>query len=145
MHERVSRAFITGSLPHGDGMCLIQEVVAWDAATIQILTRSHTADTHPLARKGGVHAIVAAEYAAQATAVHGALRDPDDPRREGRLASVRDLAWDSSDILDCLPARLWATERLRQDQAIVYAFELADNRITRVTGEVTVAFPELAS
>jgi predicted hotdog family 3-hydroxylacyl-ACP dehydratase len=126
-------------------MCLLERVIDWDDTMIECLTRDAAADSHPLRLAGQLHAVVAAEYAAQATAVHGALRQPDAVRRDGRVAGIRELVWQQPDIADCLPVRVRCREQMRQPQAIVYEFELVATHTPVVTGQVTVAFPEETS
>lgn len=138
----MGRSFICSCLPHGDGMCLLEDIAYWDETMIECRTRSMPVASHPLRRSGGLHAVVATEYAAQATAVHGALRQPEGHTREGRIAGVRDLAWHVSDLAGYTPLRVRCHEQMRQQQAIVYDFELAASEAPLVTGQVTIAFPE---
>lgn len=138
-HER---PFIRSCLPHGDGMCLLEQVIDWDDSMIACLTRRTGVADHPLRRDGRVHAVIAAEYAAQATAVHGALRAPHTIPREGRVAGIRNLVWHEPDLAAQLPAGVRCHEQLSQPQAIVYDFELSADETPLVTGQVTVAFPE---
>jgi predicted hotdog family 3-hydroxylacyl-ACP dehydratase len=139
------RSFVTSCLPHGDGMCLLDGVLAWDETMIECVTTAATPAQHPLSRGGHLHAIMAAEYAAQATAIHGALRAPDTPPMEGRLAGIRELAWEAAELTASRPARVYCFERMRQQQALIYGFELSDQHNRLVSGEVTVAFPETRS
>src|SRR4029453_4990776 len=84
------RGRIEQLVPHPGAMCLLDAVTQWDAA--QITCSSHEPGaSHPLARDGMVPAIAAAEYAAQATAVHGALLDGAGQPRAGMLAKLMDL------------------------------------------------------
>ena len=68
----LDRAAIEQRLPHAGEMCLLDAVQQWDATDIQCVAAAPGAE-HPLARAGVVPAVAAAEYAAQATALHGAL------------------------------------------------------------------------
>jgi predicted hotdog family 3-hydroxylacyl-ACP dehydratase len=54
-------------------MCLIEEVMAWDADRLSCRTNSHRAPGNPLRHDDALHAIHAVEYAGQASALHGAL------------------------------------------------------------------------
>lgn len=64
---------IAAMIPHGRGMSMISEIVAWDANTIHCRsTRLADAD-NPLCENGELGSIVLIEYAAQAAAIHGAL------------------------------------------------------------------------
>lgn len=63
-------------VPHAGNMCLLERVVACDAASIRCETRSHLDQSNPLRRNGQLASICAIEYAAQAMALHGALTAP---------------------------------------------------------------------
>jgi predicted hotdog family 3-hydroxylacyl-ACP dehydratase len=94
----LDRAAIAQRLPHAGTMCLLDAVQQWDATDIQCVAAAPGAE-HPLARAGVVPAVAAAEYAAQATAMHGALlgggRAP-----AGLLAKLSDVALHAR----CIPA-----------------------------------------
>ncbi|OZB61474.1 MAG: phosphotransferase [Lysobacterales bacterium 14-68-21] len=81
-------------IPHAGRMCLLDEVLAWDEATIHARSASHALPDHPLRGMAGLHAVHLAEYGAQAMAVHGALRDRAQGAagvKPGRLVSLRDV------------------------------------------------------
>ncbi len=69
---------IRNLVPHAGNMCLLERVVACDAASIRCETRSHLDQSNPLRRNGHLASICAIEYAAQAMALHGALTAPKD-------------------------------------------------------------------
>lgn len=68
------RAAIARLIPHQGGMCLWDEVLGWDAASIRLRTWRHRDPAHPLRSHGRLHAVHLCEYGAQAMAVHGGLR-----------------------------------------------------------------------
>lgn len=70
---RLVRGELAALLPHRGRMCLIDEVVSWDAARICCRTRSHRDADNPLRSAEGLGAACAIEYAAQAMALHAAL------------------------------------------------------------------------
>jgi predicted hotdog family 3-hydroxylacyl-ACP dehydratase len=81
-------------IPHAEDMALIDAVHAWDDTSIHAVGDRHSSSDHPLRSGAGLHAVHLAEYGAQATAVHGALRSMsrDEARlRPGRLVSLRDV------------------------------------------------------
>ena len=61
-------------IPHAGAMCLLDEVIAWDAATIHARTHSHARTDNPLRSDGMLRSVHLCEYGAQAMAVHGGLR-----------------------------------------------------------------------
>ncbi len=75
-------------------MCLLDEVMEWDAGHIRCRSGTHRLPDHPLRSQGRLGAACGIEYAAQAMAVHGALaaRKVGKGRSEvGFLASLRDV------------------------------------------------------
>ena len=64
---------IRALIPHAGTMCLLEEVVRWDARAIECRSRSHGAPDNPLRHDGRIGAICGVEYGLQAMAVHGAL------------------------------------------------------------------------
>jgi predicted hotdog family 3-hydroxylacyl-ACP dehydratase len=78
-------------------MCLLDEVMEWDAQHIRCRSGSHRLPDHPLRSGGRLGVACGIEYAAQAMAVHGALAggalaDAGKGRSEvGLLAGLRDV------------------------------------------------------
>ena len=70
----IGREDILSLVPHQGAMCLWDEVVSWDAASIRLRARNHRDPTHPLRSGDRLHAVHLCEYGAQAMAVHGGLR-----------------------------------------------------------------------
>src|SRR5579863_4040436 len=77
-------------------MCLLEEVLSWDAQQLTCRSISHRDAGNPLRAHGRLGAACAIEYAAQALAVHGALLRPTSAGHHGfaMLTSARavDLA-----------------------------------------------------
>lgn len=72
-------------------MCLLARVVSWSAERINCAAHSHLEPTNPLRRDGQLSIGCAVEYAMQATAAHGALRDGA-AQKPGYLAALRSVA-----------------------------------------------------
>jgi len=91
---RLDRTWIERNIPHHGRMCLLDEVMEWDAGHIRCRSRTHRLPDHPLRSQGRLGAACGIEYAAQAMAVHGALAagEVGKGRSEvGFLASLRDV------------------------------------------------------
>jgi predicted hotdog family 3-hydroxylacyl-ACP dehydratase len=75
-------------------MCLLDDVVDWDATRLHARSASHQRRDNPLRADGVLHAINLCEYAAQAMAVHGALREraAGAAARPGLLVALREVA-----------------------------------------------------
>lgn len=138
--QRLDCDGIRQRVPHGAAMCLLDTVLHWDAQ--QIVCSAAAVDTaHPLARDGRLAPLVAAEYAAQASAVHGALLDGCLQPRPGLLARLNDLHWTQACIdADDGPLRVHASLLARGAAGCAYRFELSGRRGTLASGRLTVAF-----
>jgi predicted hotdog family 3-hydroxylacyl-ACP dehydratase len=93
----MNRAWIEARIPHQGCMCLLDEVLAWDAHHIRCSTGTHRALDNPLRSHDRLGIASGIEYAAQAMALHGALAsaaagaNAGAASRVGLLASVRDV------------------------------------------------------
>lgn len=97
---------ITRLIPHQGAMCLLARVVAHDAAVIVCEADGHADPANPLRNADGLPASAGVEYAAQAIALHAALRKQDGaPAGRGFLAVLSDVRW-SRDRLDDVPGPL---------------------------------------
>ena len=72
--QPLGRDAILALVPHQGTMCLWDEVLQWDAQTIDLRARNHRDAAHPLRANGQLRAVHLCEYGAQAMAVHGGLR-----------------------------------------------------------------------
>jgi predicted hotdog family 3-hydroxylacyl-ACP dehydratase len=102
-------------VPHAGRMCLLDEVLEWDANAIACRASSHRDPGNPLRGAGGLAAVMGVEYAAQAVAAHGSLIQEIFHPSIGYLAALRDIA--------CFVERL---DTEREDLAV---------RATRVAAE----------
>ena len=80
-------------IPHAGTMCLLDEVVEWDGSALHARSASHRSADNPLRADGLLHAVNLCEYAAQAMAVHGALREREagGTARPGFLVALREV------------------------------------------------------
>ena len=136
----LSHEWIAAHIPHAGAMCLLDEVVAWDADHIRCTATSHRDPRNPLRAHGRLAAVHAIEYAAQAMAVHGAVLDAAQSRpRAGFLASVRNV--DAHvDRLDDLPGALIIdAERVSGDgNNVLYRFTICCGERVLMTGRAAV-------
>jgi predicted hotdog family 3-hydroxylacyl-ACP dehydratase len=70
---RLDRTWIERNIPHQGRMCLLDEVMEWDAQHIRCRSGTHRLPDHPLHSQGRLGVACGIEYAAQAMAAHGAL------------------------------------------------------------------------
>lgn len=124
---RVGKAEIAKMIPHAGRMCLLDEVLEWNGATIRCISRGHRDPGNPLRAGAQLPALCGIEYAAQAMAVHGRLSAAVGERpRAGYLASVRDVICHAR-RLDDLPHDLVIdAERLAgEEERVLYRFALS--------------------
>jgi predicted hotdog family 3-hydroxylacyl-ACP dehydratase len=88
---QLDRAWIEANIPHHGRMCLLDEVIGWDAQRIRCRATSHRLPDHPLRSHGRLGAAAGIEYAAQAMAAHGALTGGTGRPEAGFLAALRDV------------------------------------------------------
>jgi predicted hotdog family 3-hydroxylacyl-ACP dehydratase len=136
----LSRAQIEALVPHAGSMCLLDRVLQWDETRI-VCHAAAPESGHPLATTQGVPVIAAVEYAAQATALHGALLDGRRKARNGMLAKLADVElfaqWldESSGALD-----IQAELLVRGTSGCTYSFMVQDASGCRARGRLLVAF-----
>jgi predicted hotdog family 3-hydroxylacyl-ACP dehydratase len=136
-------------------MCLLDEVLSWDATRIRCRSSSHRAVDNPLRAHGRLGAACGIEYAAQAMAVHGALIAASAPLAStmstslrssigdavGYLASVRNVVL-FVERLDDLAADLIAgAERITGDgRTVLYEFAVSSAERPLLRGRASIVF-----
>jgi predicted hotdog family 3-hydroxylacyl-ACP dehydratase len=101
----LNRSWIEAHIPHKGSMCLLDTVDSHGDDEIACTALSHHWPHHPLRDACGLGIVTGIEYAAQAMAVHGALRDGAAAGGGGYLVSARDVTW-SVERLDACPGPL---------------------------------------
>jgi predicted hotdog family 3-hydroxylacyl-ACP dehydratase len=116
--------WIAAHIPHALGMCLLDSVVEWDDTHVVCRASGHRGAAHPLAADGRLGVACALEYAAQAMAVHGALRAPGQRRpASGLLVGVRDVRFGAARLDDVAGDLAVEVHRLSGDDAnVLYRF-----------------------
>jgi len=131
---------IAALIPHAGRMCLLEDVLDWDASRVRCGTRSHVAADNPLRIGAALPAICGIEYAAQAAAVHGGLTVLSGARpRSGYLVSVRDIVC-RCERLDVAGSRLIAEAALMMNDGstALYGFSLYLDAAVAVSGRLMV-------
>ena len=137
---RIGRLEIAAMIPHGGEMCLLDEVIAWDTASIRCASESHRSAVNPLARDGVLPVLCGLEYAAQAMAIHGRLTDAVSERpRAGYLASIRDVKWAVARLDNLAGTLMIEAEKLAGDGAgVLYRFALTSRGDAVLSGRAAV-------
>ena len=138
----LAHADIGRLIPHQGAMCLLASVAQWDGESITCQARNHRDPDHPLRTASGLLSTCLIEYAAQAMALHGALRSGE-PMPPGFLAAARDVQFTRL-RLDDLPQaspdelRIVATCRASDAQRLLYDFSAFHAGAPLASGRVSV-------
>jgi predicted hotdog family 3-hydroxylacyl-ACP dehydratase len=133
------------SLPHAGAMCLLDTIVEVGPGRISCEAPPPGAN-HPLAVAGVIPSVVAAEYAAQASAVHGHLIEPEGTVREGMLAKISDMEVLQPAIpKGCGPLKVIATLLGRSIAGCMYSFEVGTSDQCIARGRIMVAFKSVTA
>ena len=131
----------TQLIPHAGAMCLLDEVVERDATRLHARSASHRCADNPLRADGMLHAVNLCEYAAQAMAVHGALRarEAGGGARPGFLVALRDVTLHVERI-DELPGKLQVHVEclLAMADSLQYAFRVEHRGSVLASGRAAV-------
>jgi predicted hotdog family 3-hydroxylacyl-ACP dehydratase len=140
---RLDRRWIEANIPHHGRMCLLDEVIDWDAQHIRCRSGTHRAADHPLRSSGRLGVACGIEYAAQAMAVHGALAGGAKHARSelGFLAALRNVQLHVL-RLDDVPADLICEATLIAGDrgSALYEFALRSEARRLLSGRATVVF-----
>ena len=157
----LNRAWIEARIPHQGRMCLLDEVLDWDAQHIRCRTATHRAPDNPLRSHDRLGIACGIEYAAQAMALHGALAGgaangavdgaanvaadgaPDTiagrSSRVGLLASVRDVRLVVLRLDDIESDLICEVTHLAGDSlTALYEFALRDRDRSLLSGRASV-------
>jgi predicted hotdog family 3-hydroxylacyl-ACP dehydratase len=136
-----NREQILRMIPHSGSMCLLDEVLSWDEASLRCLSRRYRGKDNPMRRANGeLGTACGIEIAGQAAAVHGRLlAEPEGEPARGYLVSLRDVQLRSG-CLDAIHGDLVVDAvRLAGDaNSAIYHFALAVHGIELASGRFTV-------
>jgi len=155
---RLDRSWIERNIPHHGRMCLLDEVIEWDAGHIRCRSSTHRRPDHPLRSQNRLGAACGIEYVAQSMAVHGALAGgalaggaPAGPdagpgagiiRSEvGFLAGLRDVRLHVARLDDLHGDLIAGAELIAGDHgSALYEFILTSEARRLLSGRATVVF-----
>jgi predicted hotdog family 3-hydroxylacyl-ACP dehydratase len=140
---RLDRRWIEENIPHHGRMCLLDEVVDWDAQHIRCRSGTHRAADHPLRSAGRLGVACGIEYAAQAMAVHGALAGGAKNARSelGFLAALRNVQLHVLRLDDVQADLICEATLIAGDRgSALYEFALRSEARRLLSGRATVVF-----
>ncbi len=139
----MDRAQIAALIPHGDSMCLLDEVVAWDESQIHCRSTQFANAANPLFEAEQLDSVLLLEYGAQAAAVHaGLVQSRLGETRPAYIGAVKDVEFlaaiaDNSCALD-----LYAQCLLSSSQGAIYELVAQQAEITLLRGRLILSQPE---
>ena len=128
MNASLNHAEIAARIPHAGNMCLLDSMQSASETDIVCTAVSHCHSDNPLRSQGRLGAAVAVEYAAQAMALHGNIRNVDlgVPAQGGRLINVRQLVLHCERFDDrASPLKVRATRLMGDVANVIYSFEVS--------------------
>lgn len=150
---RLDRSWIERHIPHHGRMCLLDEVIEWDARHIRCRTGTHRLPNHPLRSQNRLGVACGIEYAAQSMAVHGALaggaptQGAGPPRtgaaksEAGFLAGLRDVQLHVARLDDIDTDLIAEADLIAGDHgSALYEFALTSGARRLLSGRATVVF-----
>jgi predicted hotdog family 3-hydroxylacyl-ACP dehydratase len=145
--DPIEKDDIRALIPHAGRMCLLDRVLAWDEQSITCLSETHRDPANPLRRNGGLSALHAFEYGAQAVAVHGGLRaraalaEP----IPGYLAGLRHARLHAMRLDDIdLPLEVRATRLFGEAANLIYESRLTAGNTLLAEGRIII-MPQVVS
>jgi predicted hotdog family 3-hydroxylacyl-ACP dehydratase len=149
----LDRHWIEQHIPHKGRMCLLDEVLHWDARQIRCRSATHRTGDNPLRAHGRLGVVCGIEYAAQAMAVHGALVGASAPLASsmseqvrdslgpsvGYLASVRNVILHVARLDDIHGDLIACAERLAGDaRTVLYEFSVTSEQLVVLEGRASI-------
>jgi predicted hotdog family 3-hydroxylacyl-ACP dehydratase len=140
----LGRDWIEAHIPHQGSMCLLDEVLSWDAEHIRCRTASHRLVDHPMRKHGHLGIACGIEYVAQAMAVHGAIGAEKSAGAAtkaavGFLAGLRDVRMHAARLDDIESDLVCEVRRVAGDAATaIYLFSLDAAQRPLLNGRATV-------
>lgn len=133
---------IAALIPHAGRMCLLDEMVSWDATRIHCRSETHLKKDNPLRRKNSIAAVHLVEYAAQAAALHYGLQAKNSATLAGGgvLAGLNQVAWSDVDVADINVAiDIEAEQALTSARGLIYYFDVRAWNRSLVRGRLSIA------
>jgi predicted hotdog family 3-hydroxylacyl-ACP dehydratase len=130
-------------LPHAGDMALLETVTLFAFDRIECTATSHIAPQNPLRAGEVLPASAAIEYAAQAIALHGVLRNRErGVDKSALMAVLRRVRWAEAPLSAAAsPLTVSARQIAELGDSAQYAFEVVDARgLEFASGEATFMF-----
>ncbi len=139
----IQRHKIAQLIPHGEAMCLLDQITGWDEHHLNAVTTSHRRMDNPLMENGQMDTVALVEYGAQAAAVHAALRQSGlGAARPAYLGAIKKLRL-YSPIVDASLAELQIQAQciFNDGNGAIYDIRARANENDLMTGRVVLIQP----
>jgi len=138
---RIERETLCELIPHSGQMCLLEYVEGWGDDWIVCGSTTHQKVDNPLRCKDLLSVVHAAEYGAQAMAVHGGLLQQRLGVKvsSGYLVALKDVIFHVMRLDDIKgDMRVKATRLIESENSLMYAFEISINDKKILNARATV-------
>lgn len=135
----LDHAWIAARIPHAGAMCLLDQVASWSDTMIHCVASSQHHADNPLRAQDRLGMANGIEYAAQAMAVHGALRaGADAAPRAGFLTSVREVQFHAERLDVAHDLDIHAECLSGEGNHLMYAFRIEAAGALLISGRASV-------
>lgn len=143
----MDRAQIAALIPHGESMCMLDEVISWDEQQIHCRSHSHShsfaSSTNPLFENDQLDTVLLLEYGAQAAAVHaGLLQSRLGEMRPAYIGAVKDVEFLAAIADNSLALDVHAQCLLSSSQGAIYELVAQQAGNTLLRGRLILSQPE---
>lgn len=139
----INRTQIAALIPHGDSMCLLDEVIAWDESHIHCRSQQLASIANPLFEGEQLETVLLLEYGAQAAAVHaGLLQSRLGESRPAYIGAVKDVEFLAAMADNSLALDLHAQCLLSSSQGAIYELVAQQAGNTLLRGRLILSQPK---
>lgn len=139
----MDRARIAALIPHGESMCMLDEIVAWDETRIHGRCHNFANSTNPLFENGQLDTVLLIEFGAQAAAVHSALIQSQlGESRPAYIGAVKDIELFTAMADNSTALELHLHCLLSSGQGAIYELVAQQAENTLLRGRLTLSQPE---
>lgn len=137
----LNRQQISVLIPHGDSMCMLDEVTSWDDEQIQCRSTHFAGDHNPLFEGGRLETVLLIEYAAQAAAIHAALLQSELGKpRPAYIGAVKNIELLQA-VSNTLAIEISAHCLLNNSSGAIYEFIATQENCTLIKGRLILNQP----
>lgn len=139
----IQRQQIAQLIPHGEAMCLLDQITDWDEHQLNATTASHRREDNPLIENGRMDTVTLVEYGAQAAAVHAALQQSGlGAARPAYLGAIKKLHL-FSQIIDTSVAELQIRTQciFNDNNGAIYDISANAHEINLMAGRIVLIQP----